>query len=154
MRFEWGHVRGEVALPAAVLQNAKALARSQYAQAEAEEFCGDAVQDVVFPAWLAQRQQWLPLEELHALGFAPDNAGQETLLSTVGVDSHVDGINGPTFILVLHNDGLTFRQGSVSHKTKAGQWFVFDDAKPHQVRETVRSSCYVCWSVPLRVCAD
>jgi len=134
-----------------VLHTAAVLAKKHYAEAEAEEFSGDAVQDVLFPACLSARAAWLPHEELRALGFevVPGLQGEQ-LLATAGIDAHVDSINGPTLFLVLHNDGLTFKQGRVAHKTRAGEWFVFTDSAYHAVRESAKSTVYLGWSVPLQ----
>lgn len=150
LKLAWGFVRGQIDLPADVLKQMEAMAKRHISEAAADDFCGDQVQDYVFPGCLRPRRSWLPLPALAELGFAPDPDRREELLATCGVDSHIDAINGPTFALVLHNDGLTFKQGRVSHVTKAGQWFVFDDSKPHQVRESKKSTSYIVWTMPLK----
>lgn len=147
--FEWGVVRGRVDLPATVVASAAAMAHSYFKEAEASEFSGDPVEEELVPSWMDCREQWLPHEQLHELGFKIDMIEMEQLLLTVGVDSHIDAIHGPVFILVLHNNGMTFKQARISHKTQVGEWFVFDDCKAHAVRESATSTAYVCWSVPL-----
>jgi hypothetical protein len=99
-------------------------------------------------------QSWLPVTELKALGFRVSGSAKQQLLATVGVEAHVDALHGPVLIVALYNDGLTFRQGREAHKTQAGEWFVFDDRKPHSVRETAKSTTYLCWSVPLVALED
>lgn len=146
----WGAVQGSVELPTEVLTEAKALAAICYAEAEEEEFSGDAVQTMTFPTWLDNRKQWIPLDALKALGFEPNPAKEEMFMSTPGVDAHSDDISGPSLIVVLFNDGLKFKQGKNSHVTTVGQWYVFDDRLPHEVRDSPKSTVYLAWSVPLR----
>jgi hypothetical protein len=152
--FEWGSLRGELALPPGVLTAAAARAKAHYGKAEAEAFCGDPVEDYRMPAWMSESGAWLPVAELKALGFRVSGSAKQQLLATVGVEAHVDAIHGPVLIVALYNDGLTFRQGRTAHKTQAGKWFVFDDRKPHSVRETTKSTTYLCWSVPLVALED
>lgn len=148
--FAWGALQGRIELPDAVLAGAAKLAREHHAQAEADEFCGEPVEDYLFPDWMTDRAGLLPLAELRGLGFEPLGVKHEQLLATVGVDPHEDGIHGPVAIVVLHNDGMRFKQGRQSHKTAAGEWFIFDDSRVHEVRETAKSTSYVCWSIPLK----
>ena len=81
-------------------------------------------------------------DELTAAGFRLDGRGEEMVV-TLGVDQHVDGIYGPVLCLVLHNEGLTFRQGKVSHKPLAGDWFIFNDSAKHGVKEAKGSTAFV-----------
>lgn len=152
--FALGSIQGKVALPPKVFLAANALAEGYYLKAEAADFCGDPVEDILFPGWMKSRKSWLPVDDLAALGFEPSRDGREELLATCGVEPHIDDMNGLTFALVLHNDGLTFRQGAASHVTEAGQWFIFDDRKLHQVRESKKSRTYLLWTVPLRSLKD
>lgn len=148
MKHPWGVIQGTVTLPASVISSARDLSKEYFRQAAAQDFCGDPVEDLGFPSWMGERRLWINEAELRVLGFAP--ASGEQLLATVSVDPHVDAIHGPVMALVLHNDGLTFKQGRVSHKTAVGEWFIFDDRKPHQVRESKKSTTYLLWSLPLR----
>lgn len=95
---------------------------------------------------------WFPTVALAAMGLERGKAAHE-FLATVGIDAHQDHIHGPVLIWVLHNDGLTFKQGKVSHKTAAGEWFVFDDHQNHGVKECKKckkDGAYLCWAVPLQ----
>ena len=148
--FPWGAVQGTVLLNDAVLRDAAALAQTHYAQAEADEFCGDAVEDYLVPGWMPEIGTWFPSAEVRALGFEQAAGERAQLLATVGVDPHVDAIHGPVFILVLHNDGLAFKQGRQRHKTKAGEWFVFLDSKEHGVQDARKTTTYLALAIPLR----
>lgn len=148
--FALGSIQGKVALPPKVFLAANALAKGHYLKAEAADFCSDPVEDILFPGWMKSRKSWLPITDLAQLGFAPNWDMRDELLATCGVESHVDYMHGLTFALVLHNDGLSFKQGKVSHTTEAGQWFIFDDRKLHRVRESKKSTTYLVWTVPLK----
>ncbi|MCQ0034318.1 hypothetical protein [Burkholderia glumae] len=50
---------------------------------------------------------------------------------------------------VLHNDGLGFKQGRVRHIPSAGDWFIFDDRKPHAANEAPGRSTFVAWNIPI-----
>ncbi len=150
-QFPWGAIQGSLPLTPALLDTARSLAQAHFAQAEAEEFCGDAVEDMLLPDELLPVMDLLPHQELLALGFEVRKDAQVQLLATASVDSHEDDIHGPVLIVALHNDGLKFKQGRQAHVTQAGQWFVFDDRKPHEVREGKKSTSYLALSVPLRL---
>lgn len=149
--YDFGAVGGSVDLPKTVRTEAATLARNYYHDAEANDFCGDPVETLRCPRWMAARRAWFPQKELRRLGYqrARGAAAHEELVLTVGCDAHTDSVHGPVFILVLHNDGLTFKQLGQSHVTQVGEWFVFDDRSPHKVVETLNSSTYVGWAVAL-----
>lgn len=52
-------------------------------------------------------------------------------------------------MVVLHNDGLTFRQGKVRNKAKAGDWFISDDGLPHGVVEANGRATFVGWNISI-----
>lgn len=147
--FRLGEVCGTIALPADCLADAADLAAKYFAECEAAEFCGDPVEDLDFPpsfkdrAW---RNNLIPHDALRAMGLVA--GAREWLLATVSADKHVD-TEGLTLGICLFNDGLTFIQGRERHKTAPGQWFVFDDTKAHEVRESRTSTSYVIWTLPL-----
>lgn len=144
-------IQGSISLPDITLRAASALAASQYQSAVDAEFSGDPVETYELPAWLPPVESFLPHEHLCSLGLERNHRERAELVGTCGVDPHVDQIHGVVMIVVLHNDGLTFRQGRVRHAAAPGQWFVFDDRKSHQVIETKRSTCYLALAVPLRL---
>ncbi|WP_043365493.1 hypothetical protein [Cupriavidus sp. WS] len=141
-----GKIMGTVHLPEHVAANAKQLARKFFATAEANEFCGDAVETYVVPFWATRLgTDWLP--DISQLGYRRAGRPSE-LVATAGVDSHTDDI-GLVLMVVLHNDGLAFRQGRVIQKAKAGDWFIFDDRRPHEVREADGNASFLGWHIPL-----
>jgi hypothetical protein len=149
--YALGMVGGSVNLPKIVRTEAAALAQKYYDEAEADEFSGDPVGTLRCPRWMVGRRAWLPEKELIRIGYrrARGAAAHEELVLTVGCDEHFDSIHGPVFILVLHNDGLTFKQLGQKHVTQVGEWFVFDDHSPHEVVEARKSTTYVGWAVAL-----
>lgn len=153
-RVAWrrGEVAGVVDVPTDVAEGAAGVARDFFAKATAEEFSGELVDEVWTTAALPEFSAWFPAEKVRELGFEAATGALSgiQILATAGIDSHVDDIHGYVLIWVLHNDGLAFRQGKVSHVTRAGEWFIFDDRLGHAVRDTKRSTSYVCVSVPLR----
>ena len=148
-----GALQGEIELPADVLAAARVLAAECFAQAEAEEFSGDAVVEVVMPLWLAGRRAWLPLDALARMGLAPACPERDALLCTPSVEPHTDDA-GLALIVVLYNDGLVFRQGRQRHATRPGQWFVLDDRRLHAVDATDTTTSYLALSVPLAPAAQ
>lgn len=146
-----GTILGSVSLPVHVVRNAAALAEEYFSAAEDAEFCGDPVETYAIPAW-AKRDatHWLP--DLESLGLRRAPSGyrgrDELLVATCSVDPHTDD-EGLVLMVVLHNDGLTFRQGRTSHKPKAGDWFIFDDRKPHSVKEADGRATFVGWNIPV-----
>lgn len=149
----WGAVQGRIELELSALEAARSLAKRHFAEQAAVDFSGDAVETAPLPDWMPPRTDWFPAEAARALGFEPLSARTvrgEELVMTVGVDAHEDHIHGPVFFLVFYNSGMTFKQGRSSHVTEPGEWFIFDDRRPHLVRETKRSDTYLGWAVPLK----
>lgn len=130
-----GSLLGTVPLPGEVVRQSAELAEEFFSAAEANEFCGDPVETYVIPCWASQGgATWLP--NLAELGYRRADSGyrgrEELLVVTAGVDMHTDD-EGLVLMVVLHNDRLTFRQGKVRHKPRAGDWFIFDDRLSHGV---------------------
>ena len=148
--LKFGPVRGHIALDAHVLRMASEFAAEHYKAEEATGFAGENVEVFENPTWAPKRESWIPVDELKALGYRATSSGYgEEMVVTRGVDQHVDDAHGPVLCLVLHNDGLTFRQGSASHKTRAGEWFIFHDRANHGVKEIRGAAAYVALTVPL-----
>jgi hypothetical protein len=145
-----GLLQGTIPFSTDVLDHARQAALRQYEAAVDAEFCGDPVETYSLPDWLPPLQTWLPLADLASIGLEPNPADQPEMVGTCGVDHHVDNIHGLVLAVVLYNDELKFHQGRHRHVTAPGQWFVFDDRLPHQVKETASSSCYLCITVPLQ----
>lgn len=72
------------------------------------------------------------------------------MVVTAGVDQHTDEFHGLVLLVVLHNDGLKFKQGKVSNVPAAGDWFIFDDCKNHGVSSAPGSATFVGWAIPLQ----
>lgn len=148
--FKFGEIQGRIDLDASVLREAAAFAAAHYQAAEEAEFCGEPVETFSTPSWAPSRVNCLPIDALQSLGFRPVASGSgEEMVATVGIVQHVDHIHGPVMCLVLHNDGLTFRQGKVSHVTRAGEWFIFNDRANHGVKETKGDGVYMALVFPL-----
>lgn len=143
-----GGITGRVALTSTVVARAAEHARKFYAEQEVIDFCGEAVESLGMPDWLADPDSWLPAEHLAALGFGVD-LKRADYLATVGVDAHTDDINGLTACVVLHNDGLQFQQGRQRCCPVAGDWFLFDDAKSHAVHSKNDTTTLLCVTVPV-----
>lgn len=150
-----GKILGSVALPALVIAESAKRADVVFSAAEEQAFCGDEVETSSVPAWALQDgATWLP--DLEALGYRraqTDVFGRERrelLVATPGVEPHTDD-EGLVLMVVLHNDGLMFKQGRVKHAPNAGDWFVFDDRKDHGVdggRDDGREM-FVGWNIPI-----
>ena len=94
---------------------------------------------------------WLPLEELAALGFRPVVRNNHWVMTT-GVDTHVDSIWGPTLVWVLVNDSMRFKQGREKLLHEPGEWYIFNDSLAHAVDVTKASpeqAVYLGWAVQL-----
>lgn len=146
-----GTILGCVALPAHVTRNAAKLGDDFYTAAEECDFSGDQVETYAIPSWVTRGgAPWVP--DLAALGYRRADSGyrgrQELLVVTAGVDMHTDD-EGLVLMVVLHNDNLTFRHGKVRHQPKAGDWFIFDDRKPHGVREVAGRATFIGWNIPI-----
>ena len=149
--WRWGEVQGAVPVPEAVRHRCAGEAAAFHREMEAGGFCADAVETRLLYPWLPPLQAWFPAAAAEALGFAPqaDSPGNQLVL-TLGVDAHVDDIHGPVLAWVLHNAGLRFRQGRVSHCAQAGEWFLFDDRRPHAVGSAPGATVFMAWVMPLR----
>ncbi len=153
-RFVFGEVRGTVVLSDRVKRKAAEFCAAHYAAEKANEFCGERVEPFVTPVWAPTRAAWVPAAELLKLGFveAPKGTTQEPadqMIVTLGVDPHED-FHGPILCMVLHNDGLKFKQGRVSHAPKAGDWFIFNDLQAHSVKEAKGAAVWASLNVPLQ----
>ncbi|KVV40784.1 hypothetical protein WT27_12695 [Burkholderia territorii] len=146
-----GTILGSVPVPADVIRRSSSLAEEFFTAAEANEFCGDAVETYMIPRWASEGgATWLP--SLAELGYRRAEGGylgrEEILVVTAGVDLHTDD-EGLVLMIVLHNDGLTFRQGKVRSKPKAGDWFIFDDRLPHCVDDAPGRATFIGWNIPI-----
>ncbi|KIP17292.1 hypothetical protein WI80_30340 [Burkholderia ubonensis] len=148
-----GSILGSVPMPmpADVIRRSSSLVEEFFSAAEANEFCGDEVETYVIPRWASQGgATWLP--SLAELGYRRAEGGyqgrEELLVVTAGVDLHTDD-EGLVLMVALHNDGLTFRQGKVRHKPKAGDWFIFDDRLPHCVDDAPGRATFIGWNIPI-----
>jgi hypothetical protein len=115
-----------------------------------EEFFED-VMALGRPAWFADwlngsiGQEWL--DDLSAGGWDA-RLGNAMLYATPGVGPHADHLTGTTAALVLFNDGLVFEQGNQRHRTRPGEWFIFDDYQPHAVHPGTGTSIYLVAVMP------
>ncbi|HDR9761546.1 hypothetical protein KDX16_15785 [Burkholderia vietnamiensis] len=146
-----GSILGSVQVPGHVIRLSDQLAGEFYTAAEEIEFCGDQVETFAIPPWASRDgAAWLP--DLAALGYRRADSGfrgrEELLVATADVDMHTDD-EGLVLMVVLHNDGLTFRQGKVRHKPKAGECFIFDDRLPHGVDEAPGRAAFLGWNIPI-----
>ena len=146
----FGALQGRIDLSPAFLAQCAQLAAHHFAQAEAEEFSGDSVEDLLKPDDFPATDAWFPTDAVRALGFERAPGAQEQILATADVDTHTDDIHGPVLLLTLHNDGVKVRQGKFSTVPQAGEWLLLDDRKPHSASASKRSTSLVVWSVPLR----
>lgn len=143
-----GEILGRCDLPDHVTVGAARLADEFFTAQEEHEWSGDQVEMYAEPLWLKRfGAPWRPI--VAHLGLEPTGKLSE-LVVTAGVDQHVDDFHGLVLLVVLHNDGLRFRQGKVSHAPVAGDWFVFDDRKRHGVSSARGRSTFVGWVIPLQ----
>lgn len=148
--FPLAEILGRVELSASALEEARQFAHAHFEEQKDQDFCGEPVDFGKVPAWAKKSRDWFPSRQLRAWGMkATSDRSLEGQVSTVAVDQHVDGISGLCFCLVLHNDGLTFRQGRVSHKPVAGDWFIFNDRANHGVKDSLKTTSFVAIVVPL-----
>lgn len=149
---EWGKVQGTISVPEHLRAAALAAGQKAYAEAERLDFCDDEVVWLPAADWHDECAALFPVEAVRALGYelATRACDQFRVYSTHGTAPHVDG-EGATFILVLSNDGLKFRQGKQSHITNIGEWYLFDDRATHTVNATRRSTSYVFLHRTLRL---
>ncbi|MBN3761307.1 hypothetical protein G3O01_10805 [Burkholderia sp. Ac-20365] len=149
-------MRSKVRLhPDHIVRHSAALANEFYSAAEANDFAGDDVETYSIPGW-AKRYgaTWLP--DIGPLGYrraeVQNTRRQELLVAAASTDMHTDD-EGLVLMVVLHNDDLTFRQGKVRHKPKAGEWFIFDDRKPHGVSAAPGRAVFLGWNIPIELAA-
>lgn len=142
--FDVGQVLGHIALSEEAVSHACSLAAEYFECQKKIDFCGDPVELQRCPAWAIDSDDWIPTEALQKIGLwlSHDNATRN-MVATVGVQQHIDQINGLTFCLVLHNDGFKFRQGRKAISPVAGDWFIFDDRINHGVKESSKSTTFV-----------
>lgn len=142
----FGQALGRIDLPQAVIDCAAVLAKSYYRDAEADDF-NEQVGTFSLPKWLTDgAEAWKPSVEALGLQYTK-NKGE--IVATAGVDQHTDHAHGYVLMIVLHNDGLKFRQGRSSHQHQAGDWYIFDDRQNHGVKEVKGEGTYVGWAIPL-----
>lgn len=145
-----GVVYGNIPVHPSAIAPAAQLGLDFYDEAEAAEFSGDAVDaHSKMPRWVPALDTWWPKEALRELGLKKAAKGRQVLVVTVDVDQHVDDISGLMLCYVLHNDGLTFRQGKGKCTPVAGDWFLFDDRQKHGVKAANGRSVFVGWTAPL-----
>lgn len=150
--FAWGAVQGRVELTSSVLQAAETHAKAYFSRVKREGFSGDNVCVSSAPRWLPSPRSWFPTRAVADLGYERASGQDFNLLATAGVDLHDDHIHGPTFVLVLFNDRLKFRQGRQSHETLSGEWFIFNDKQFHGVSEiNAKATTYLCVSIGLQL---
>lgn len=143
--FVLGAKLGSLGLSSDVLARSKDLAVYSFATAAEEAFSGDPIVSWPLPAWLRNSASWLPAEGLATLGFELDPLAlrHPEIVATASVGRHIDRVLFKAIMVILHNDGLTFRQGRQAWTPAAGDWTIFDDSKPHEVRPSTRSTCLI-----------
>lgn len=143
-----GAVQGHIELPAHVVKGAARLADEFYTAQEEHDWGGDQVETYAEPLWLlGAGATWCP-DPAH-LGLAPTGRHGE-LVVTAGVDPHTDDFHGLVLVVVLHNDGLKFKQGRLSYAPLPGDWFIFNDRVDHSVSSKKGRSTFVGWTIPLQ----
>lgn len=146
-KFVMGEILGRCELPAHVAVSAARLAEEFFTAQEERAWSGEQVETYADPLWLKlDGARWRP--SVADLGLGPTGMGSE-LVVTAGVDQHTDDCHGPVLIVVLHNDGLKFKQGKVSHAPAPGDWFVFNDRQKHGVSSGPGRATFVGWAIPL-----
>lgn len=145
----FGAIQGRIEIGPLVRERASAFANTYFKAQEAIDFSRDDVETFAVPDWAPPRQQWLPVAALRQWDLKAGRARLDQLIITLGVDQHTDDFCGPTLCLVLHNEGLVFRQGRIAHATLAGEWFIFDDRRRHGVRSAKGAAAYMALTVPL-----
>lgn len=142
-----GEVQGRCELPAHVIAGAARLAAEFFTAQEEHEWSGDQVETYAEPLWFKRAgATWRP--DVTHLGLTPTGE-QSELVVTAGVDPHTDDVHGLVLLVVLHNDGLKFKQGKVSIAPAAGDWFIFDDRRNHSVSSAPGRAVFVGWAIPL-----
>lgn len=143
-----GTVQGRVELPEHFTSHTTRMAEEFFSAAEEQSFSGDQVETYSLPLWLMRNgTNWIP-DVRHLDLTRTTDLGE--LVATAGVDAHVDNFHRLVLLIVLHNDGLKFRQGHVSNQCAAGDWFIFDDTKIHRVLSAPGRASFIGWSIPLQ----
>lgn len=143
-----GQPQGRIDLPRGVIERSAQLAKDFYREAVESDF-NECVETIKLPVWLTESSDaWLP--SVDHLGFERTKSKGE-IVATAGVDQHTDGAHGYVLIIVLHNDGLKFKQGRSSHAHQAGDWYIFNDRDNHGVKEVKGEGAYIGWAIPLQV---
>jgi len=143
------------------LISAKEFAHEFYKNQESNDFCDDEVDVSSTPKWALQHLDALT----KSLKFAGYEVSHEStggfefdvnfaLVSTCGVESHADELYGECVCLILHNDGLIFKQGREKITAGAGDWFIFNDYKPHQVKSLKSTTALVSVVIPVKKVAQ
>lgn len=144
--------RGVAAVPGVLRRRAATRARAFYDQQEAQEFSGDLVESEI-PSVLGGLPDAIaafPVRNLEIYGVRADFASSRAdLVLTAGVDAHEDHLMGLAMCWVIHNDGLVFRQGPHKIQPRAGDWFLFDDRCPHEVRSAPGRSVLMAVTSPV-----
>lgn len=156
LSFKFGQLHGHVPIEPKVAVAAAKLAHEHYKDQEAKDFSGEDVEVFSIPEWAPDLQAWWPKEDLKKMGLKlrsgkNDFGGiaSQDVVVTFGVAQHIDAFHGPVVCYVLHNDGLTFRQGAKGFVPVAGDWFVFNDRANHGVKEGKGEAVFMGWTVPL-----
>ena len=105
LAFPLVSVLGSVRLAPDALRQAALCARESYEAAEAQEFCGDAIDAMVPAPWVPALDTWFLHEALRDLGLECDPEQKIEMLATATVDKHEDHIHGFVLILVLFKGG-------------------------------------------------
>lgn len=146
-KFVMGEIQGRCALPAHVVDGAAGLADEFFTAQEANDWSGDQVETYAEPLWLKRGgSPWCP--DVSQLGLKP-TGNQSELVVTAGVDPHTDDYPGLVLLDVLHNDGLKFKQGKITRKLIAGDWFIFNDRQNHAVSSARGRATFIGWAIPL-----
>ena len=140
---------GTARLPGRIEAAAKQLAADDFARCLVDDFAGDEVRDHAFPGWLRDPWELLPHAALASIGLAVRDRQAVRLYATCTVDSHIDDMDGLSVAVVLHSDGFVFEQLDVQRVLHPGDWFVFDDRLPHEVKEAPSSTTLLVLAAPL-----
>ena len=141
--------RGRAELVGEIVEEARRLACSDFAEAEKAQFSGDSVRDIELPTWIGNTRDIFPIEELRTMGLKVRDVDRVRLYATCGVDEHTDEIDGLSVAVVLHSDGFTFKSAGHCCELEAGDWFIFDDRLPHEALDGVASTTLLVLTCPL-----
>ena len=135
-------VQGQLKLPGSVISGAAELAASFSA-----DITKDSIEVYSQPHWLKPIINKFLGHNLYIKLSHTDR--DRHLVATMGCVRHIDNWHGNIVMLVLHNEGLKFKQGRSSFAPKAGEWFIFDDRKYHQVIASKAGGAFLGWSIPM-----